>query len=218
MTRYHLDASWPNSSVNCPVVCADGAANLLFAADPTRVPTHLVGDFDSILPKVLKHYEACGTRVIPRPSPAAGDFSKAMDVAHEYGSPKDAPILVLGGYPGAGRLDHLFGNIQALCTFAEQGHYAWWIGESSVSMVLNAGRHLLRIDPTLEGTLCGLIPIAGPVANITTNGLKWNLEQQEMHFGLGGLVSSSNEIVDATVEVQTSGLLLWTCDLHWSHA
>jgi thiamine pyrophosphokinase len=216
VTREHLDLAWPSGAVNCPVICADGAANLLFESDPSRIPTHLVGDFDSVQPKIRKYYEARGTSVIERPSQDAGDFAKAMEVARDCGIQTGAPVLVLGGYPGAGRLDHLFGNLQALCSSADRQQFAWWIGEKSASIVLDAGRHALRIDPTLEGALCGLIPVAGPVSNITTAGLKWNLTRQDMRFGLGGLVSSSNEINDAIVEVETNGLLLWTSELWWT--
>jgi Thiamin pyrophosphokinase, vitamin B1 binding domain len=41
------------------------------------------------------------------------------------------------------------------------------------------------MDPTLEGALCGLTPVAGPVSNVTTTGFKWNLTRQDMRLLCG---------------------------------
>ena len=75
--------------------------------------------------------------------------------------------------------------------------------------LLEPGRHEIIPDRNLEGPTCGLIPIGFPVQNISTSGLKWNLTKQGLTFG--GLVSTSNRIVDEKIIVDTpDGHLLWT--------
>jgi thiamine pyrophosphokinase len=196
-----------------PIICADGAANILYKAAPSRVPTHIVGDLDSVLPHVLRHFESVGTQIVRRPSVDAHDFSKAMDTALLARTRTDAPVLVVGGSPGTGRLDQFFGNVQELCVRAEQGVDIWWLDECYASIVLPAGRHRIAIDATVEGPMCGLVPIAGPVMDVTTRGLKYDLTAQDTRFGLGGLVSSSNEVISEVVHIESSGLLLWTFSL-----
>ena len=74
----------------------------------------------------------------------------------------------------------------------------------------------------LDGPLCGLFPVGSSTATVLTSGLKWNLCEQELC--MGGLVSSSNEIVyttsavsddscEAEVVVHTSHPILWTCQI-----
>jgi thiamine pyrophosphokinase len=196
-----------------PIICADGAANLLYEAVPSRIPTHIVGDLDSVLPHVRLYYESAGTHVMRRSSADAHDFTKAMNVALMERSKTNAPVLVVGGTPCTGRLDQFFGNVHELCVRAEQGLDVWWLGERSASIVLAAGKHRISIDASLEGPMCGLVPVAGTVSNVTTRGLKWDLTDQETRFGFGGLVSTSNEVTAEAIEVDTSGLLLWTCSL-----
>ena len=53
--------------------------------------------------------------------------------------------------------------------------------------------------------------IDAPVAAVRTRGLRWNLDGQGLAFG--GLVSSSNRVVDPAVRIETSGPLLWMTEL-----
>lgn len=196
-----------------PVVVADGAADLIRSVRPALTPSHIVGDMDSASSDAIEHFRRRGTRILSKSSQYANDFAKSMEVAIDNRTNVEDPIVVLGGQPGAGRLDHFFGNLQELCVRSEQGIDVWWLGDRSVSMVLSPGKHRIAVDPSREGPKCGLVPVAGAVERVTTNGLRWNFTSQETRFGKGGLVSSSNEIIDAAVIIETSGPLLWTCDV-----
>lgn len=63
-----------------------------------------------------------------------------------------------------------------------------------------------------EGPTCGLIPIGGRCERIYTTGLKWNLDG-DMPLEFGGLVSSSNRIVEKVVTVKTSSPLLFSFEI-----
>jgi thiamine pyrophosphokinase len=63
-----------------------------------------------------------------------------------------------------------------------------------------------------EGPTCGLIPIGGRCERVYTSGLKWNLNG-DMPLEFGGLVSSSNRIVERVVTVTTSSPLLFSFEI-----
>ena len=87
-------------------------------------------------------------------------------------------------------------------------------GDTLSCLLQGPGSHTLQVIPEVEGPICGLIPIAGPVECVSTSGFKWNLSDQRMEWGV--LVSTSNEIDVApgdAVHVNTSQSLLWTCSL-----
>jgi thiamine pyrophosphokinase len=69
------------------------------------------------------------------------------------------------------------------------------------------------------GRSCGLLPIVGPVSNIWTQGLKWNLHGDGLKFG--GLISTSNSMLKredssndswSDVFVATTDDVIWTCE------
>ncbi len=59
---------------------------------------------------------------------------------------------------------------------------------------------------------CGLVPIGRSCDNVTTRGLRWNVNNSVLSFG--GLVSTSNEVIEENVTVVLGGkddeTLLWT--------
>jgi len=182
------------------------------ASTGERVPTYLVGDLDSVRNEVLSYYKDSGTEVIRKESVNSNDFHKSMKVALSARKHKDRPIFVLGGY--GGRIDQTLGNLNVLYNGAQDGEEMYWISGTNLTLALSAGRHHLYIDPSSEGPTCGLIPIGWPVREVTTEGLKWNLDRQGLSFGREGLISTSNAIQEQTVVVETSDPLLWTCELH----
>ena len=62
-----------------------------------------------------------------------------------------------------------------------------------------------------EGPTCGLIPLGMPCESVTTRGLQWNLQNQSLAFG--GLVSSSNHLIQSTIEIETSHPLIFTIEI-----
>ncbi|CAK0815823.1 unnamed protein product [Prorocentrum cordatum] len=76
--------------------------------------------------------------------------------------------------------------------------------------VLEGGvRHVLPVRG-LAGRPCGLVPIDGP-CRASTAGLRWDVQDAELRFG--ALVSTSNAVEGAEVEVYATGPLLWTLAL-----
>lgn len=67
-----------------------------------------------------------------------------------------------------------------------------------------------------EGPTCGLIPIMGRCEKVITTGLQWNLNG-DVPLEFGGLVSSSNRIINDLVTIETSSPMLFTTEIIVRH-
>lgn len=221
-----LDLLWAsdNSTPLYPVICADGGANLLYDtsvahlvnqtaqnSNRERVPTAIVGDLDSVRDSVLAHYTSVGSNVIKDDSDDANDFEKAFAALSDLTRQPGLPVIVVGGY--GGRIDQTLGNLNTLYKQSQRSQDVYWLDVHNAVLSLSPGVHYIAVDPSMEGPTCGLIPIGHPVDNVSTQGLRWNLADSRLAFGQGGLVSTSNRVVEPTVVVQTSHPLLWTIEL-----
>jgi thiamine pyrophosphokinase len=86
--------------------------------------------------------------------------------------------------------------------------------ETTATLLNGPATHTLKLIQGVEGPVCGLIPIGGPVDSVDSSGLKWNLEGRRLEWGV--LVSTSNEVAEdcgGVVTVETSQPLLWTCSI-----
>eukprot|EP00804_Cyclotella_cryptica_P014136 CCRYP_005566-RA/>CCRYP_005566-RA protein AED:0.02 eAED:0.02 QI:298/1/1/1/1/1/2/76/366 len=63
-----------------------------------------------------------------------------------------------------------------------------------------------------EGPTCGLIPLGGRCDEVITTGLKWNLDGN-LPLEFGGLVSSSNRVINELVTVKSSSALVFTAEI-----
>jgi len=192
------------------VVCAGGPvratlptideAALVIAADAgvheaERLGLHvdlLVGDLDSADAAAVARVEAAGGRVERHPADKdASDLELALVAAAVAGARQ---VLVLGG--DGGRLDHLLGNAFLLASTR--------FADLRIDAVLGAARiHVVRDERSMEGTrgeLVSLFAAGGPAHGVTTEGLRWQLDGDELTPGsTRGL---SNEFVGSTASVR----------------
>ena len=115
-------------------------------------------------------------------------------------------------------ITHELGSINALYKnferHGDKGNDAFrltLVSDLNVLTLVPRGLSTLSVQaPTSFSVRCGLVPLGSSVDNITTRGLKWNLSNGALRFG--GLVSTSNELVDEQVQVETPEPLLFTLD------
>jgi len=198
----HFARFWERASIR---LCADGGANRLFEFwhnNPEQrkkfLPQAIVGDLDSILPDVRSFYSKLGCSIVHIKEQDSTDLSKCLNYIDEQ---KD--VLILGGM--GGNFTQELSNLNAL--YENKPRRIVLLSDENVLFLLKPGKHVIACQPL---TKVGLIPLGERCEEATTTGLKWNLKRQALQFG--GLVSSSNEMVENRATIEVSHPLLWTCD------
>ncbi len=134
-----------------------------------------VGDFDSVTPAALATATATGTRIERHPAAKdATDLELALDAAI---SRRPGRIHVLGGH--GGRLDHLLANALVLAAPA-------WASAAITAQMGPARLSVVRSAVELPGPvgdLVSLVPVHGPALGVTTSGLLYPLDHEDLHPG-----------------------------------
>ncbi|KAK0167910.1 hypothetical protein PV327_001764 [Microctonus hyperodae] len=171
-------------------------------------PTFITGDFDSILPDTIEKLKNISVPIINTPDQNHTDFSKAL--MQITGSCKQKNIHLDAIYvfvETAGRFDHIIGNINTLhqCKkFVDNTVKVINIASNSFTWLLQPGNHVIKIPEVLRknNSWVGLIAFGTSTNNVTTSGLKWNLEklrnfrQQTIKMSLlGNFYSAVSEIL-----------------------
>jgi len=164
----------------------------------------IIGDLDSIRKDVLDEYCKQGTTVVNLSHDQdSTDMQKCVRHFLDSYVTESIHVVALGGL--GGRIDHTISNLSNLLAFSQIPIVL--VGDGNAAFLLRAKeKSRIEVDTANEGPGCGLIPFGGP-ARVTSDGLKWNLSNDEMK--LGALISTSNEILSPVVEVDTDGNLLW---------
>jgi len=209
---------WRQSSLR---LCADGAANRLHdsmsdAQRPQMLPDIVMGDLDSLRDDVASYYTERGVPIEVVADQDSHDFEKCLrwlerrqsdDAARAPSQPFS--VVAVGAF--GGRLDQQMANLNMAYSFGCFENF-FLVSDASLAFVLAPGRHVIDTNDEAEDGSCGLIPLGGCCERVVTSGLKWDLDgTRPLEFG--SLISSSNELVESRVTVETSAPLLWTTGL-----
>lgn len=192
----HVAAALPPDA---HVIAADSGLHVALALGLTV--DLVVGDLDSVDPRTLASARDAGVEV--RQHPAAKDrtdLALAMDAAVDHGAER---LVVVGGH--GGRLDHLLANALLLAAPAYAGvDVLARMGDATVHVV-RAGR-TARLTGT-PGELASLLPVHGPARAVTTRGLLYPLDGEDLPVGSSRGVSNELARVEAEVELEAGVLL-----------
>ena len=181
------------------VIAADSGLHL--AAGLGLTVDLIVGDFDSAAPEAVAKAVDRGATVESHPADKdATDLDLALAAAARLGATR---TIVVGG-AGDDRIDHVLANAGVI---AAERHAAvapeWWVGP--VRVWPTRGR--CRIDGT-AGDVVSIVP-AGGDAVVTTAGLRWPLDRENLPFGSSR--GQSNQMTGTTATVQVhSGVAMVT--------
>lgn len=174
------------------VIGVDSGLNFLYRNQV--VPTHIVGDFDSVSPEVINYYKSKADIPIREFNPVkdATDTEIAVRLAVELGVKE----LFLLGATGT-RLDHAMANIQILKIALDYGVQAYILDECNRISLWKKQIHLCKRESF--GKYFSLFPLGGDVEDVSIKGAQYPLE----HYRMSSFESRcvSNEYKDDEVVI-----------------
>jgi thiamine pyrophosphokinase len=180
------------------VIAADGGARV--ARFFGRWPNTLIGDMDSLPAADLAHFEREGVRVLRYPAEKnETDLELCLLFAAQAGA---RWVRIVGGI--GGRFDQMLANVLLMTLPVLKACDVELVAGKQAIKLLLPGEHQLTGS---AGDTVSLIPLAGDVQGIVTEGLRYPLRGEALYFGPARGVS--NELIDSVARVQVgAGMLL----------
>ncbi len=174
------------------VIGVDGGLSFLY--ENHIMPTHIVGDFDSVAPEIVEYYRQ-KTRVPVRefnPIKDASDTELAVNLAVEL---KVNQLWILGAT--GTRLDHVWANVQILKIAHDAGVKAYILDANNRISLVEKEVYLTK--EKAYGTYFSVFPLGGNVLNFTIEGAKYPLLNHVL--SPYNSLCISNEIVEKEVRI-----------------
>ena len=158
------------------------------------MPTHIVGDFDSVKAELVEYYEEQTKVPIRkfRPEKDASDTEIALRLAIELGAEN---VWILGGT--GSRLDHVMANIQILKIAHDLGIKAYL--QDANNRICLAEKEITLYKENCFGDYFSIFPFGGIVEDISIEGAKYPLS----HYRLcpNSSMCVSNEMQEEKVKI-----------------
>ena len=177
---------------------------LAFCETTGLLPTHIVGDFDTLGDALLPKYEALGVPIRKYdPVKDYTDTEIAVRLAMELGAEK---INILGASEG-NRLDHLFGNVMTMMAPAQADVQCFMVDAHNRVRILTKPLEIRRKEQ--YGKYISLIPLTTDVHGVTLTGFKYPLWDYRFNVETTGSLGISNELIEEVGKIDfRSGILL----------
>ncbi|MCY6483995.1 thiamine diphosphokinase [Clostridium aestuarii] len=171
------------------LICADSGANCLYEYD--ICPDFIIGDFDSIEPKVFEYFKNKHSNIIQYPPEKDyTDTEIAVNKAVELGANK----IILLGCTGT-RIDHSLGNLGMLIKCLKLGVSAYIKDKHNVVTITNKPITLLGS----RGKTFSLVAYYENVDELSISGAKYPLDK--FYLEIGNPITISNEFIEEQVEI-----------------
>jgi thiamine pyrophosphokinase len=155
------------------IIAANGGTRLAYALQ--KVPHMVIGDRDSLPPYLQQWLQ--NHQVPSKQHPIEKDETD-LELAIRYATELNPKKILFLGITG-GRTDHMLANFSLLAEIAKQ---------KIVSEVIVNQEHIYGITEKLQvsgkrGDTISLLPWGGDVEGVTTEGMKWELQNEPFPFG-----------------------------------
>lgn len=182
------------------IICADGGAN--YAMQHKIIPDVIIGDLDSISPDVQQYLQSRKTLFIPYPKEK--DFTDT-ELALQYALKQSIDQIIIVGIMGD-RFDHLFANIMHIAHIAKNSQPAKEI------LIMNGNQEIFIINKQKnivgkKNDLLSLIPLRDNCKKITTKGLKYQLDTEDLPLGSTRGISNVFMQEDVSIYISDGSLL-----------
>ena len=158
------------------VVAADGGTLTLERWN--FVPQAIVGDLDSLGVDRAAEYAGQGVTVVPY-SPEKDESD--LELAIAYATTAKADEIVLLGILGGARFDHELANILLIAADEVQGRGMRAVRGDVTVRALHGGERLELAGAA--GDLVTLLAVGGDAEGVRTQGLRYALAGETLHFG-----------------------------------
>ncbi|KAM7363744.1 thiamine pyrophosphokinase 1 [Cochliomyia hominivorax] len=205
---------WQNAHTRC---CVDGGGNRWRQflnkhkniENLLKPPDLISGDFDSLTDETRQYFNSQTTQYIHTPDQNATDFTKAIKLTKNILIDNHIQDIIVY-HDTSGRFDQIMANINTMYKYENDFFNIYLLSGNSLTWLLKPGKHSITVplDLVQNQRWCALIPIGQEANNVTTKGLKWNLNNGTLKFG--GMVSTSNTYATCSVEVETNTSLIWS--------
>ncbi len=188
------------------IVAAD--KGLAFCEETGILPTHIVGDFDTLGEGLLPKYEALGVPIRKfNPVKDDTDTEIAVKLAMELGADK---VQILGASEG-NRVDHLFGNVLTMMKPALAGVECMMVDAYNRIRILTTSFEIRKEEQ--YGKYISFIPMTTEVMGVTLRGFKYPLENHCFDVRTFGSRGISNELTEdiGKIEFESGMLLMLEC-------
>lgn len=170
------------------VIVLDGAGNYV-----THSFDYLIGDLDSLESNKIEHYK---DKIIHKPDQNSTDLHKGIRHADKLGAIKIDIVNALGG-----RIDHTIVNIRTLKMLHSKNRHLRII-DSSQSL-----EYYQDCEIVVNGEVGDHIGVmAAPYAIVTSEGLKYDMDDTKLEWGVKE--SSSNNFASTTAKIKVKGGIL----------
>lgn len=206
--RAALDAAWPGwDEAVADVVAADGGLARAHALGLR--PALLVGDLDSLAAPLLAAAREAGIPIVrARVDKDESDAELALLEAVRRGATR---VTVLGAFGGT-RLDHALANLWLLAHPGLAGVEVALLDAGARASLVSApgpgGEPVRRLLPGPVGATVSLLPLAGDVGGVTTQGLRYPLRDEPLLVGPARGLSNVRTDRAASVTVAEGRLLV----------
>lgn len=175
-----------------------------FCHQQNILPTHIVGDFDTLGEALLPEYAAKGIEIRKfNPVKDATDTEIAIRLALELGAEQ---ITILGASEG-NRLDHLFGNVHSMIAAAKAGADCRMVDAHNRLRVLMKPFTIRKAEQ--YGKYISFVPLTSEVRGLTLEGFKYPLQDACFCVSAGTSLGISNELAEEEGRIGfTDGILL----------
>lgn len=157
-------------------------------------PQYIVGDFDSIDPKVIDYYRK-ETNIPIREYNPVKDVTDT-EIALRLGITLGSKEMILLGATG-GRIDHLWANVQTLSVACDAGVNACILDEKNKIWVTNKSCVLKKSEA--YGPYLSVFSLEGEIYDFSLEGTKWPLNHHDL-MPCDSL-TVSNQFVDDEVKI-----------------
>ena len=166
------------------------------------IPNHVVGDFDSVSPEILKFYKK-QSQIIFHTYNAEKDNTDT-DIALQLAIRlKSSKITIMGAL--GKRMDHAIANIHILKAALEANIPCQMIDEHNRIYLIN--KEMTLEKDKVYGKYVSLIPLTSIVEGLSLTGFKYPLKDYTLPIGTS--LGISNEIIGDTAHIQMkNGILI----------